>query len=219
MDNYLETFATWNKIAQLYEDVFMDLDLYNDTYDLFCDLLSKNNAAILEIGCGPGNITKYLLNKRPDFEILGTDIAPNMIELAQKNCPSAKFELIDSRKIEQIKSKFDAVLCGFCIPYLSESDVEKIIRDCKNLLHNNGILYLSFVEGEKEKSGFIKGSTGDRTYFYYHNLEKLKNQLKANAFKNLNLIRKNYLKKDLTEEIHTIIIAQKTAETPSADSF
>jgi cyclopropane fatty-acyl-phospholipid synthase-like methyltransferase len=209
MDKYLETFETWNKVAKLYEDKFMHLDLYNDTYDMFCELLSKKKSTILEIGCGPGNITKYLLAKRPDFEILGTDISPNMIELAKTNCPNAKFKVIDSRKIENIKNKFDAVVSGFCLPYLSELDVEKFIIDCKNLLNENGIIYLSFVEGEKEKSGYLKGSSGDRTYFYYHNLENLTNQLKLNKFEKQNLIRKSYTKNDKTEEVHTIIIAEK----------
>ncbi len=213
MDKYQETFETWNKVAKLYEDKFMDLDLYNDTYDQFCEQVLKKNPSILEIGCGPGNITKYLLAKRPDFEILGTDISPNMIELAKINCPNAKFEVIDSRKIENIKNTFDAIVCGFCLPYLSEIDVEKFIIDCKNLLNENGIIYLSFVEGEKDKSGFMKSSTGDRTYFYYHDLENLTNQLKGNHFEKQNLIVKNYQKNDKTEEMHTIIIAEKTANS------
>ena len=209
MDKYLETFETWNKVAKLYEDKFMDLDLYNDTYDKFCELLSKKKSTILEIGCGPGNITKYLLAKRPDFEILGTDISPNMIELAKINCPKAEFEVIDSRKIENIKNKFDAIICGFCLPYLSELDVEKFIIDCRNLLTENGIIYVSFVEGENEKSGYLKGSSGDRTYFYYHNLKNLINQFEMNNFKKQRVIRKSYEKNDKTEEIHTIIIAEK----------
>ena len=85
MDTYKETFVTWNKVAKLYQDKFMDLDLYNDTYDTFCDQVNIRNATILDIGCGPGKITKYLLNKRPDFRIEGIDISPNMIELAKKN--------------------------------------------------------------------------------------------------------------------------------------
>lgn len=209
MEKYKETFETWNKVAKLYEDKFMNLDLYNDTYNKFCELLLKKNPSILEIGCGPGNITKYLLAKRPDFQILGTDISPNMIELAKVNCPSAKFKVIDSREIENIKNKFDAIVCGFCLPYLSELDVDKFIIDCKNLLNENGIIYLSFVEGEKDKSGYQSASSGDRTYFYYHNLENLANQLKLNNFEKQNLIRKSYEKNDKTQEIHTIIIAEK----------
>ena len=59
-DRYTETHKTWNKIAQLYEDVFMDLELYKDTYKKFCDLLSRKDASILEIGCGPGRFSEYL---------------------------------------------------------------------------------------------------------------------------------------------------------------
>ena len=36
MDKYKETFKTWNKVASLYQDKFMELDLYNDTYDFIC---------------------------------------------------------------------------------------------------------------------------------------------------------------------------------------
>jgi SAM-dependent methyltransferase len=210
MDRYQETFETWNKVAKLYEDKFMDLDLYNDTYDRLCELLPKNNPSILEIGCGPGNIAKYLLSKRPDFDLIGIDISQNMVDLAKANCPNAQFEVMDSREIDNITTKFDAIICGFCLPYLSESDVEKIIGDCKNLLNENGVLYLSFVEGETEKSGYQKGSSGDRTYFYYHNIENLKILLKTNDFDNLNCMLVNYPKSDKTEETHTIIIAEKS---------
>ena len=94
-----ETIETWNHIAKLYQEKFMDLALYNDSYDYFCRALDKPQAKILEIGCGPGNITKYLLFKRPDFEILGIDVAPNMISLAQQNIPAAHFEVMDARLI------------------------------------------------------------------------------------------------------------------------
>src|SRR5690606_1929583 len=93
-----ETFDTWNKVAEIYQDKFMDMDFYNESYDFFCDSIPKSNAKLLEIGCGPGNITRYLLSKRADFEIFGIDIAPNMIELAKQNNPTAKFEIMDTRE-------------------------------------------------------------------------------------------------------------------------
>ena len=212
MDKYQETFQTWDKIAKIYQDKFMDLDLYNDTYDAFLDLLPKINSSVLEIGCGPGNITHYLLTQNPDLKIKGIDISENMIELAGKNNPSAEFETMDSRDLHNMNDRFDAIMCGFCIPYLSQSDCLKLIADCKKLLNVSGVLYLSFVEGDYENSGFISGSDNNRTYFYYHNLNFLKKELMANSFELNNLLLKNYRKADGTKENHTILILKKNAK-------
>jgi ubiquinone/menaquinone biosynthesis C-methylase UbiE len=209
METYKETFETWNKVASLYQDKFMNLDLYNETYDFICNSMVKDKSRLLEIGCGPGNITKYLLNKRPDFTIFGIDVAPNMIELAKKNNPSANFSVMDVRKIDQLKSTFDGIICGFCLPYLSQSDCEKLISDSYNLLSEKGLIYISFVEGEADMSGFKIGSSGDRCYFYYHQLEELKKQLIVGQFEKLKTIKVEYKKNEVEKEIHTILIANK----------
>jgi 2-polyprenyl-3-methyl-5-hydroxy-6-metoxy-1,4-benzoquinol methylase len=212
MDRYKETFETWNKVAELYQDKFMNLDFYDDTYDTYCEQIVKVNPAILEIGCGPGNITKYLLNKRPDFKIEAIDISPKMIALAKTNNPQANFKVMDSREIDSLVTKFDAVICGFCLPYLSESDCSKLIKDCNNILADNGIIYLSFVEGDYKNSGYQTASSGDRIYFYYHSLDHLNKELNVNNFESVKLFHKQYKKKDGAEEAHTIIIAKQANE-------
>lgn len=209
MDPYKETFETWNKVASLYQEKFMELKLYNDTYDLICNVVIKNKATILEIGCGSGNITRYLLSKRPDFNIFGIDISPNMIELAKINNPKANFAVMDSRNISEIETKYDAIVCGFCLPYLSETDSQKLIFEANYLLNNSGFLYLSFVEGDPNKSGFQAGSTGNRSYFYYHNLDQLKAQLLQNSFEDLKIFKVEYKKSEKEQDIHTIITAKK----------
>ena len=208
-NRYQETFETWNKVAALYQDKFMDLDLYNDTYDFICKAVNTTGAKILEIGCGPGNITKYLLSKRPDFDIFGVDIAPNMISLAKKNNPNAIFAIMDIREIDKIKSKYDGVICGFCLPYLSQTDTEKLIFDIKKLLKEDGLAYISFVEGNPMKSDFQVSSSGDRSYFYYHSLDKLKINLKVNSFKEIKTFKVEYKKSETEQETHTILIAKK----------
>lgn len=208
MDRYKETFETWNKVAKLYEDKFMNLDLYNDTYHIFCGQLINSNPAILEIGCGPGSITKYLLNKRPDFKIKAIDISPKMIELAKANNPNATFKVMDSRKIDSLATTFDGVICGFCLPYLSAADCSKLIKDISNLLSKNGIVYLSFVEGDYKNSGYQTAGTGDRVYFYYHSVESITKELKGNNFSTINLSHKQYTKSNGVEEMHSIIIAK-----------
>lgn len=210
MNKYKTTFNTWNKIAQIYQDKFMDLDLYNKTYDLFCSLITQNHPEILEIGCGPGNITKYILTKRPDFNIIATDISENMIALAKENNPTAKFNLLDARKINTIQDNFDAILCGFCMPYLSKEDCSKLIKDSVSLLKNNGLIYFSTIEGDYKKSGYGFGSTiKDKTYVYYHQENYLKAQLLENNFEIIKIFRIQYSKNNHQNDVHLVFIAKK----------
>lgn len=213
MDKYKETFDTWNKVASLYQKKFMNVDFYDETYDFICNTIVKANAKILDIGCGPGNITKYLLSKRPDFNISGIDIAPNMIALAKKNNPTATFSVMDSRQINKLQTKYDGIICGFCLPYLSQGDSYKLIFDVKNLLNGNGLLYLSFVEGDPDKSDFQVGSSGDRVYFYYHNLKELKMKLIDAGLESIEVFRITYKKSQNDKEIHTILTAKKKMTT------
>lgn len=210
MDRYTETFETWNKVALLYQDKFMNLDLYNDSYDFICRSITRRNAKLLEIGCGPGNITRYLLTARPDFNIFGIDIAPNMIELAKKNNPTVGFAVMDSRQIDKIKTKYDGIVCGFCLPYLSQTDTEKFISDCSQLLNQDGLLYISFVEGDPDQSDFQQSSGGDRTYFYFHQLDELKKLLIKNNFEQIKASTVEFKRSETNVETHTILTAIKT---------
>jgi predicted TPR repeat methyltransferase len=212
MDSYNITFQTWNAVAQAYQDKFMGLDLYNDSYDQFCRLVKKSPARILEIGCGPGNIARYLLSQRPDFILEGIDVAPNMVALAQANNPQARFTVMDVRHLDTLcwpvgtparatATKFDGIVCGFCIPYLSKTDCAKLIKDVAHLLHPGGLFYCSAMEGDYEQSGYEKSSTGHQSYVYYHQAAYLTEQLQVNGFGGIQLIRQQHPGREATEMI------------------
>lgn len=211
MDRDEETFDTWNKVASIYQDKFMNLDLYNQTYDCICNFITEPKAKLLEIGCGPGNVTKYLLSKRPDFDIFGIDIAPNMIKLAQLNNPSAHFAVMDSRHISKLTTKYDGIISGFCLPYMSQTESNELITNAYNLLNNNGLIYLSFVEGDPSESEFKVSSLG-RVYFHYHNLDNIREQLIKSKFDDLQTFKVDYKRSETEFEIHTIVIAKKKSE-------
>lgn len=205
--SYEETFETWDKIAKIYEAKFMGLRIYDETYDFFCEQL-KDKKSVLEIGCGPGNISRYLLSKIPDLDLLGIDIAPNMVELASQNNPSAKFQVLDCRSIDVLETKFDGIVCGFCLPYLIPEDAEKFIKDCSQLLNSNGVFYLSFVEGNQEESGFKTSGTGDRVYFQYFDLDEVEKQLKNNHFETIAVFKVEFIRSETVSEMHTVIVAR-----------
>ena len=198
----------FNKLATGYQDKFMDVSLYHDSLDVFCNSIKKENPEILELACGPGNITKYLLEKRPYFKILGTDLAPNMIELARINNPTAEFELMDCRAITSINKKFDGIMFGFGMPYLSKEEAIQFIKDASQKLNKNGILYISTIEDENSKSGFKTGSTGDTMYQNFHQADYLSAALEENEFKIIHLERIDYFYNN-EKTIDLIIIASK----------
>ncbi len=209
MDKSKIAAEVFNKHANLYQDRFMDVSLYHDTFNFLCDSIKKQNADVLELACGPGNITKYLLNKRPDLKVFGIDLAPNMIELAKQNNPTAKFEVMDCRQIKKLNAKYDAVMCGFCLPYLSKEEALKLIYDCSQLLNDGGLIYISTMEDYYSKSAFKKGSSGEEIFMHYHEAGYLTNTLEENNFKTLNWRRQDYPETDGSMTTDLIIISQK----------
>lgn len=195
----------------------MDMALYNDSYDLFCNLVSKPGARIFELACGPGNITRHLAQKRPDFRIEATDIAPGMLELARTNVPTAHFRQLDARQAGSLEPGFDGIICGFGLPYLSPADAAGLIRDCAYLLHDGGIFYCSMVPGEENRSGYQRGSSGDRVYFYYHQESFITAQLTGNGFKVTYRLEKVYPDAKETET-HLILICRKETKTNNHES-
>lgn len=209
MDPYQETHQTWNRIAGLYQDTFMDLSLYNASYDLLCDLLPAEQVKILEVGCGPGNICRYLLRIRPDLIILGTDVAPNMVALAAQNNPGARFLRLDLRELSGLSERFDALVSGFCLPYLDPDAARKFFTDAHNLLHKSGLLYLSFVEGPHGLAEWQEGSSGDRSLFRYFEMERVSEELQDLGFSMVKILKVEYTKANRNPEQHNIILARK----------
>ncbi|MBJ2176456.1 methyltransferase domain-containing protein [Aureibaculum sp. A20] len=210
-DKNILSVQTYNSSAKNYQDKFMEMDLYNDTFIQFCDLIKVDNAKIFEIASGPGNITKYLRSIRPKFQIKGIDLAPNMIKLAKINNPEVDFKRMDCRNINEIKESFDAIMCGFCMPYLTKDECSKLIQDCSNLLNTNGILYISTMEDDYEKSGLEATSFSgkNQVYIYYHQADFIEKQLDKSGFEIVNLIRKKYPETDGTFLTDMIFIVKK----------
>ena len=109
----------FDKRTNQYQDKFMDASISNYWLDMFCSKITTSAANILELACGPGDITKYMLTKRPDFKVFGIDLDPNMIGLAKINNPSGDFQVMDCREIGKLNKRYDGIMCGFGLTYLS----------------------------------------------------------------------------------------------------
>ena len=155
----------FNSKAKLYEEKFMDQKMYARSLNHFCATVS-NNTRLLEIACGPGNVSKYLLNQNPSLHITGIDVAPNMIEIARKNNPQARYIVHDAKQLNRFHMGYDAVLSAFYAPYLNEEELAHHVSTISELLPSNGHFYLSTMEGERDFSNFFSSSTGDGPEIY-----------------------------------------------------
>lgn len=207
------TEATYNKVAQKYWEKVKTVDQYNASYDTFLELLPQHGR-ILELGCGPGNVTQYLLNKRPDLHITATDLAPNMITLAKQNNPSADFLKLDCREVSTLDQKFDAIVNAFVLPYLNLEEAANLIMDSASLLNSNGLLYISTMEGEYSQSGFESTtfSGDDKVYIHYYQAAVIKQNLISTGFEILHFIKQPCTEPDGRIFTDMIFVARMTSQ-------
>jgi 2-polyprenyl-3-methyl-5-hydroxy-6-metoxy-1,4-benzoquinol methylase len=193
MDKSKAAVEVFDRRATEYEAKYMDVSMYGSTLDLFCSLVKSHYPSVLELACGPGNVTRYLLDKRNDLNILSTDLSPRMIELAKQNNPEADFLLMDCRKVNDLEQQFDAVMCAFCLPYLDKVEALQLIKNCSQILDSGGVIYISTMEDVESRSGYETSSYGDTCYINYHQADYLVKALKANGFTVKELTRQEYV--------------------------
>ncbi len=208
-DKSQQASAIFNKYAEAYQEKFMDISLYEGPLNIFCNLITKEAAKVLDLACGPGNITKFLLSKKPGWSVLGIDLAPNMVSLARDNNPAASFEVMDCRTIAALTQKFDAVVAAFCLPYLSKEETNKLITDVNHLLNEGGVFYLSTMEDDYTKSGYETSSKGDQIFMHYYEARYLINEMEKN---NISIVETSRISSVMTNGkavTDLVIIAQK----------
>jgi ubiquinone/menaquinone biosynthesis C-methylase UbiE len=204
------TRGTWDQLAERYRDAFMDLNLYDGSYDAFCARVPQLGACILEVGCGPGNVTRALLTRRPDWRIHAIDYAPRMVALAQTLVPAATFAVMDARAIGSLAEVFDGIVVGFCLPYLSPAETQQLIQDAARLLVPGGQLYLSAIDGDPDQSGYVTSSSGDvHMYQHYHNEATLVQALSEAGYVDVAVTRLDYASANGLSSVHLLIMAAR----------
>jgi ubiquinone/menaquinone biosynthesis C-methylase UbiE len=209
MNHNQKAVEIFNKLADAYAEKFMDIEPYRNALDFFCNCLQHGKKSILDLACGPGNLSRYLLHKRPDFQLLGTDLAENMVLIARRNNPEASFEVMDSKNLSWLKQSFDGIVCSFLLPYLSLTETEELFKVIYKKLEPQGVLYLGAIEGDYASSGFKKGSSGDEIFMHYYDEATLLEKLHVAGFEILKTEHIFYPMADGSKEKDILMVARK----------
>jgi len=131
----------WNRVAERYDK--SNYGKLNDLIVKFCDILPKNGS-VLDLGSGTGlPFAKFFIER--GFRVLGIDFAREMIRIAKRNVPQAKFEEMSMTKLE-FDNMFDGIFSSYSMLLLNPPLFNDVARRISRALKNSGLFYLALNE-------------------------------------------------------------------------
>jgi ubiquinone/menaquinone biosynthesis C-methylase UbiE len=107
---------TFDKVSNQYAD--KSLVQKNAGVKLIERLQISNTDSILDVACGPGNITNELKNMTKG-KVVGTDVSGGMIARARKSYPKIEFVEVSAEALNY-KNEFDVVFCNSALQWFKE---------------------------------------------------------------------------------------------------
>ncbi|CAA9225291.1 Ubiquinone/menaquinone biosynthesis methyltransferase UbiE @ 2-heptaprenyl-1,4-naphthoquinone methyltransferase [uncultured Coleofasciculus sp.] len=108
--------------------------------------LCPPTALILDAGTGTARIPIIMCQRRPQWQIIGIDLAQSMLEIARQNVEQAglqqqiKLELVDAKQMPYPEAHFDMVISNSIIHHLPNP--LPFLQELKRVLKPNGAIFL-----------------------------------------------------------------------------
>ncbi len=133
--------------ANAYKDGSFFSYFFNRRLEIVLDSLNKyEQATILDVGCGPGMMAEYSIEK--GFEFFGIDISEKMIDECINNfgyASSTHFSVGKLQKLEFPDSSFDVVLCMGALEYVERDEIEDALSEMLRVLKPEGQIIMSLM--------------------------------------------------------------------------
>ncbi|MBO4477730.1 MAG: class I SAM-dependent methyltransferase [Lachnospiraceae bacterium] len=114
--------------------------MYDEWLESFDEMIMNCKKPILDLGCGSGNDTKYLIEKGK--EVISCDQSQNAINNIKKNFPEVKdaicFNMLDGMPFED--ETFEVIIADLCLHYFDEADTKAIVAEIRRILVPGGHL-------------------------------------------------------------------------------
>lgn len=175
---------TYNKIAEDYfKEQKANTEWLNSIYgylDKFVSFLNPESL-VLDVGCGPGFHSKYLMQK--GFNVIGIDFSEKMIEIAKRETPEGDFRIMDVSDLSGLIQEFDGILAHAILLHFPKKEAMDILKNLKNKLKPGGYLSIAVkeVRPDREEEQIVKENDYNCEYqrfFSYYTLDEIKNYLK-----------------------------------------
>ena len=183
----------YNKTANNYADKFID-ELSKKHLDqiLLKSFAAENvhNGKLIDLGCGPGQTTKYL-SGRGLTDIIGTDISPEMITVAKSINPQLNFETADILSLKYPDNIFGSAVAFYSIVHFDYDQVKIAFKEIKGVLTGNGQFLFSFHIGDNivHLDNFLDHPVN--IDFYFFEADRIIDLLKKMGFEIVDIIERH----------------------------
>jgi len=122
---------------------------YDDEFHFYHGVLQRyNKTAVLEIGCGTGNLAEKF--HRHGLGYVGLDLSDSMLEIARKKNPQCCFRQGDMRSFTLPDHSDAAIITGRTLSYLiTNDDVRTTFETIHKHLPAKGIVCFDFIDASR----------------------------------------------------------------------
>jgi len=198
----------WNKVAEKYDTA--KYSKINPGIEFFCRELPESGS-VLDIGSGTGLPFANLFLEK-GFDYLGIDISSQMIKIAQKNVPLAKFKELSMTDLNY-DTEFDGVFSHYTMLLLNPEMFKEVAKKVVKSLKNNGFFYLSLnelcVENTNLDEDVICEIMGETMYSRAYTEREILDVLTPLGLKKLQIYRETQNSEEFGTEYMIAFVFQK----------
>jgi ubiquinone/menaquinone biosynthesis C-methylase UbiE len=114
---------------------------------------APRGSTVIDLGCGPGTVLRFIRDKRPDLTLIGADIDPTIICIAEEKAAGTniQFHVASIDEVPFEPQSADIVVSSLMFHHLDEPVKRKALEQIRRILRPNGIFLLCDFSAPKHR--------------------------------------------------------------------
>lgn len=161
-------------MAHLYDEIWDKVHLrnvnmnngikYDDWIVDFDCIIDEVNSPIIDLGCGTGNNTLYLVEKKK--KVISCDYSREALNIVKEYIPNSETRLFDMTEGLPFENNYtDLIIADLCLHYFSELTTANIIKEIKRVLKPDGYLMFRVNSVNDTNYGAMQGEKIEENFF------------------------------------------------------
>ncbi len=181
----------WEKSFRQFKDLSENEKITYDNWleDYLSTLKDHKSSSFLDLGCGLGYSTYYLLNH--DFKVISVDISHIACNWMKKILPDSLILQCDFLSGLPFKSNtFQVIVADSSLHYFYQKEFERILDEIYRVLTKNGIILIRVNSTKDTYYGAGQGRQVEKNLYFKQNRYKkfFEKEELEDLFKELNII-------------------------------